>query len=239
MASKKRCIAKGNYRRSQIGHFMTVKNYIFLRDADRKCLLLRFVNDMDVNVDGMIYTVFQYDEDGKLITKSRVRYGGILVRPHETYAHYEALAVDDACVDFEVVFSEVSSGKYVYRVIDRIVSVYYNNAPAVPLPDSAEEETVRRHTVRRRIFGDESSAALVTAMVLVILIALNIMNIFFAYKAKVQEWEDSKADETQAPFETGDPLETTAEISYPYTADKNGPETVSLNFGDGERYVEI
>ena len=223
MASNKQCIAKGIYRRTQIDGFLKVKNYIFLRDGRKKRLLLRFENGMDVTVDGMTYTVFQYDEHGSLIGRTHMSHGALSVAPHEVFAPGESAVVDEKCVDFEIVFSEVRSGKYVYRVIEKIVSVYYDGTavPYAPKKERNEEDDDELlHSVRRRTFGDESSARLVTWMVVLILIGLNIMSVFFLI-------QKNTSDEQR-----GEPYETTDGTDGAF-------ETVSMNFDDGERYVEI
>ena len=217
MASKNKCVAKGSYQRSQIDHFPAVKNYIFLRDGERKRLLLRFVNGMDETVDGMAYTVFQYDDEGNLIERSSVRHSGLSIPSQGMFVPAESLTVDERCVDFEIVFSEVVSGRYVYRVIDKIVSVYYQEDLRVPIPAKKRKDDDPEHSVSRRTFGDESNARLVVLMVVLILIALNIMSMVLAFRKKMEDEDDT------------DPYEVTEETD----------ETVGMNLGDGEWYVEI
>lgn len=222
MDSDKQYIAKGNYRYSQIGHFVKVTNYIFLRNGKKKCLLLRFFNEMDEAVDGISYTVFQYDSQRNLIAHSQVSHRDISVNPHHSYTPSVSLVVQEKCVDFKVVFSQVSSGNYRYKVIDGVVSVYYDGISALPYEPKRNESDCD-HFVRRRIFAEEGGARFFAAMIVLILIALNIMNMVFAYSEKEKSEQASDAWETRETLETQDAAD----------------ETQDVNLNDGEQYVEV
>lgn len=215
-------IAKGNYGHSQIGNFVSVKNYIFMRKKGVKCLLLRFYNELGYTVDSISYVVFQYDVEGNLLERMQVRHNDIKLNPLGTYATPEPLEVDEKCMDFKVVFSEVRSGKYRYRVVDQIVSVSYASSEALFDPEEEvrweQDEPIREYSVKRKAFGDEKTAALIAAMFILILIALNVMNtLFYVYRINEKNKEDS---------------------SYSETYSNQGQET-AVGFDDGERYVEI
>ncbi|MBR6745587.1 MAG: hypothetical protein IKM00_10300 [Clostridia bacterium] len=129
MIDEEQYIAKGDYRRPQIGNFILVKQYLFLRRNGKKVLLLRFFNELGHTVDGMDYTVFQYDAGGKPLARARVSHGDMQFLPGEFYAPGTAVEVEEACADFSVVFSEVRSDRYRYRVTDGGVSVFYVRRP--------------------------------------------------------------------------------------------------------------
>ena len=215
-------IAKGNYRYSQIDNFVSVKNYIFLRKKGVKCLLLRFSNELGYTVDGMSYVVFQYDVDGNLLGRRQVRHNDIMLNPLGTYATSEPLEVNEKCTDFKVVFLEVRSGKYRYRVVDQVVSVCYAGGEALFDPEETDlwepDEPIYEYSVKRKAFGDEKTAALIAAMFIVILIALNVMNtLFYVYKMNEKNKENS---------------------AYSEAYSHHGQE-IAVNFDDGERYVEV
>ena len=129
MIDEEQYIAKGDYRRPQIGNFILVKQYLFLRRNGKKVLLMRFFNELGHTVDGMDYTVFQYDAGGNPLARARVSHGDMQFLPGEFYAPGTAVEVEEACADFSVVFSEVRSDRYRYRVMDGGVSVFYVRRP--------------------------------------------------------------------------------------------------------------
>ena len=163
----------------------------------------------------MSYTVVQYDAEGNTVACSQMEHGGIEIPPGGTYAPRDGVSVEEACVDFEIVFSRVSSGRYTYRVIDRIVSVYYNGAEEVFPAVQGKPE----HSVKRRAFGNEN-ARLAVLIAVLLLIALNIMNVFSPYR------ESEKNTENAETYETTDDVSETTGGSV-------------MNFDDGEGYAEI
>ncbi len=220
MVSEKHYIAKGVYRHSQIDHFISVKNYIFLRNNGKKYLLLRFSNELDYAVDGLTYAVLQYDANGNEITNKRIDMDGVKIRPHEMFATDSALEVDEKCVDFRVVFLEVRSGKYHYRTVEKIVSVYY--ADTEDLFDDEESlyeaEPIYEYSVTRRRFGDVRRVKSLAAIIVLILLTINILHMIFAYRAYINETEENASHR-----------ETYVEST----------EISAMNFDDGERYAEI
>ena len=214
-------IAKGNYRHSQIGNFVSVKNYIFLREKGMKRLLLRFSNELGYTVDRISYSVFQYDTEGNLLGRLQVRHEGIRLEPLGTYATEAPLAVDEKCADFKIVFSEARSGKYRYRVADQRVSVFYEDSEALFDPEKTDlgeqDEPIRRYSVKRKRFCHEKKAALIAAVVILLVIALNVWNTLFFIYTNTQKNESG----SRSALRYG-----------------NG-EAIAVNFDDGERYVEV
>ena len=191
MISEKQYIAKGIYRHPQIGHFVSVKNYIFLRDGGKKYLLLRFSNELEYIVDGMTCAVLQYNADGEEIASAKIDVNGLYIRPHEMFATDTALEVDEKCVDFRVVFLEVRSGQYRYRTVDQIVSVYYaEDDDLFDDEELYEAEPIREYSVTRRRFGEAGSVKTVAAMIVLIMLGLNILNMIFAYRVYISEREE-------------------------------------------------
>ena len=215
-------IAKGNYRHSQIGNFVSVKNYIFLREKGTKRLLLRFFNELGYPVDGMAYAVLQYDAEGNFLGRLQVRHGDIRLAPLGTYATETPLAVDEKCTDFKIVFSEVCSGQYRYRVADQRVSVFYEGREALFDPEETarrgQDVPIRRDSVKRRRFCHERKAALIAVAVILLVIALNAGNtLFYIFGANTQR----------------------KQVGARGALDHGYGEAIDVNFDDGERYVKV
>lgn len=186
MAKSQQRISKGFYQYSQVNNFITVKNYMFIREKGKKCLLIRFVNDSDFTVDSMEYTVVQLGAGGQVIDNTRVACKKMNLAPGEMYASNESIVVDDYCSDFKVVFSCVRSGNYVYTVREgRAVADYILPEVALEIGEKKRgrkgkrsrkikrRHRIKRFTVARKLISRPMIATLapIVAVLLAILCA--------------------------------------------------------------------
>ena len=138
MAQAHEHISKGYYKYSQIHHFVSVKNYIFIHENNKKCLLLRFSNDFDHKVDAMTFTVIQMNAVGQVLGQSDVELQYMNLQPGGMYTPGEGVVVNDNCNDFKVVIKEVFSGHYRYTIRNRTIISEYLRTPMPSLPPAAE-----------------------------------------------------------------------------------------------------
>ena len=108
-------IEKGFYNHPQKSGRMQLKQYIIVREAGKKCLLLRFLNESDIIVTGMQITLTEIRSHDKEPKNTKVTLNGIKVRPGETYAVANAIVISDDCVDFTINISNISSRGYNYH----------------------------------------------------------------------------------------------------------------------------
>lgn len=125
MAGNTEIISKGIYGRAQMGGYISVKQYMFIRYMDKKHLLVRFSNDLDVAIECIAYTVVQMNVNGDVIGVSRVEHCE-RIKPGESFSSENALMVDEACIDVKITVDKAVSGSYEYSVRGGIVSVNYN-----------------------------------------------------------------------------------------------------------------
>ena len=118
-------ISKGYYRYSQIHPFVSVTNYIFLHQENKKCLLLRFSNDLRDTVRAMSFTLLQKDTAGRVVEKHEMTYRGLSFAPGSNYAMEQGIVVRDSCNDFEVQMHWVDSGAYRYTARNGKIVVTY------------------------------------------------------------------------------------------------------------------
>ncbi len=185
MAKGQQRISKGFYQYSQADNFITVKNYIFVQQGDKKGLLIRFVNDSDFEADSMEYTVVQLDVNGEVIGKNKMKHTAMRLRPEEVFASDEAIIVDNRCCDFKVVFSRVVSGNYVYTVSEGKVIVDYI-LPAKPLidPQKGRNKALRSFSVKRRTASRPMIALLAPIVALVLSLIFVLMYSTYGYAKK-------------------------------------------------------
>ena len=165
-------ISKGIYSHPQTCGYVSVKQFIFLRAGNKKHLLLRFSNDLDVAVDSIAFTVHQLNADGVTIGKSHSKYNK-RTDSGKSFSVDKAILVDESCVDVKVSVDTAMSGAYEYSDRSGVVTVRYrDNTPKSKMArtenlilntDDKTEKTEKRGIRRLRFVA-------VLALVLIILI---------------------------------------------------------------------
>ena len=184
MPSIKQHIAKGFYQYSQLNSFVSVKNYIFTRVNNKKCLLIRFSNDMEYAVNSMIFTVVQYNGAGKIITKKKIVYDGISFGAGTTYVAPNGIIVAEECRDFKIYFNTVRSGKYKYVVKNGEVLVLYDQAPPRANKNNKNKKKSRNSVFVRKIGTKKLRWSLTIAIAaLAAILALS----FFSFLSEYRE----------------------------------------------------
>ena len=114
---KQSFLAKGIYTHAQVHGYFTVKEYIMLEEEEKRCLLVRFENEMDVTVNEMDFVVKQFNSAGKLVGKVRIHYSDLSIEPGELYCTEQGIVVSDDCVDciVQIKYLIGDNVKYVFR----------------------------------------------------------------------------------------------------------------------------
>ena len=174
-------ISKGIYGFSQIGGFISVKNYIFMHHDDKICLAIRFSNDTDYVFDSMSFCVIQLDALGAVIGKTRVEYTDMNFEPGTTYVSENAVVVDGKCADFKVQIYEAYSGFYKYVPRNRRTVIYYDKSKAereaVWHSDAEKTDTV----IKRKEYGKAKLTVLAAVLAMLIMLGFNIYYLFALY----------------------------------------------------------
>ena len=207
MASNQQYLSKGFYQYAQIGNPVSVKNYIFLRKNEKKCLLIRFCNDLEYTVDAMDFSVVQMDSSGKVIGNTEISYGQMHFEPGSHYVTPAGIVVDEFCTDFRVVFSTVRSGRYEYYSKGGHVAVrYLRKETALEVGKKAAKKAISRCSVEKRSFGKPRLAVLLGTLGLVIMLGLSAFDAFARdYRFKHPEPEEEQTMEEQTEQQTQQP----------------------------------
>lgn len=183
-------ISKGIYQHSQIGNFVSVKNYIFIRNNEKKQLMLRFSNDFDYVVDAMTYFVIQIDNFGKVLARTKITNKDLAFHPGTMYVTEQPICVDEYCSDFKIEFVEVVSGSYRYEVHSDMIAVHYLKAPE-PIVDLSEmtkkekrkcrDRSVDMYSVDQKDYQERGVAAFVISIVTIAVLLLNALYMLLVY----------------------------------------------------------
>lgn len=122
---EKQIISKGEYRHYQIDDFVSVKQYIFLRAEEKKCLTLRFTNSLGCKVNAFKFLLIQIDIQGNVIGKKKIKINNIIFEDGSDYTSNKGIVVDEKCVDFKIQMLCVYSERYRYKLKSNKVAIYY------------------------------------------------------------------------------------------------------------------
>ena len=181
MSAEKASITKCHYRYSQINNFISVKDFMFVRENGINHLLIRFCNHSDFTVNSLAFTILQLDASGKVLKKLKVRQDSLEILPGNTYAPSAGFKVENDCCDCKIIIRRVRSGNYMYRMQQRHIVTDY----CVPRASIAEDE---KASSRRPSFYVRSSrtkkvraSVFFAAICLFIIITLNAVRPFAIY----------------------------------------------------------
>ena len=119
-------ISKGLYKDADAeNNLLSVKQYVFVREKNKKYLMLRFLNNENFVINSFEFWIVQKNSDGVEIAQSKVKVKDIYARPGEIFSPEKCFLVKDKCVDFEIRLIVAKSGKYEYRIKNGEVFVRY------------------------------------------------------------------------------------------------------------------
>lgn len=188
MTQDNRIISKGTYQYSQISKFIAVKDYIFSRINDKKCLFLRFTNYADYLVNSMKFTIIQMNSSGEELGHVNIECAGINVLPNQNFAYDKAIVVDEYCSDIKVVFSEVISDDYYYKAHGGRVTAYYDvPKERIISGKSAKKPIKKMFSAKKRRFGRPRLSVFWAAVAVILIIVLNCAYVFAVYTGEAGE----------------------------------------------------
>lgn len=182
MPSIKQHIAKGFYQYSQLNSFISVKNYIFTRVNNKKCLLVRFSNDMEYAVNSMSFTVVQFNGSGKIIAKKNIVYDNINFDAGTTYVSQDGIIVAEECRDFKIYFNCVKSGKYQYVVKNGEIIVLYDNKSPKTTRKSRTKSSHSNVSVKKIGISGHRWSVIIAIIALALILVLCLVNQLADYR---------------------------------------------------------
>lgn len=156
-------LKKGFYNHSQDFTCMQLKQYIITEKDSNKCLLLRFFNESELNIDGMEIILTQLSSTKEILATSPVKFEGIKVRPGETYTPDEGIVISDKCADFIVTVKSVSSDEYVYSASDGVFCPKYDPKRKKRTVGRGKE---KNYAKKRNLISSKLSAILAAILVI-------------------------------------------------------------------------
>ncbi len=170
---------RGLYTQPQPDAPVAVREYLLCDVEGVHSLLLRWLKCTDLPVDSMTFEVIELDGDGEELGRSRVTHLGTDLPPMQTgklFTPDRAIPVDGRCRDIRIRLLEITSGYYVYRMVQGNLTVDYDAPEAWTYDAAAGEREGLSDTVPLQVRSKWRLAppkiGLLVAAVLVLLVLL-------------------------------------------------------------------
>lgn len=197
MIDERNILEKGSYDHPQQQGYIILKQYMLIGEADKKCLLLRFANESDVEICAFEFMLFQLDASGKVIKKSKIRYAGMGFGAKKTYTPAKAIVVLEKCVDFRIRMLSFISEPYKYEYKRGQIVIHYDVRGYIK-KKSNDEDTGRIVCTSQKNAFSKFNTLLATMLLVLVL----------ATCALVKYLEDSQDFKFNTALQAGDSRES-------------------------------
>ena len=124
-------ISKGSYSTFRFNDFVSVRQYLLVREKGDKYLILKLSNDGTETVTGLKLKVEQLDVRGVCIATSNVEWNGIQGEAGTHFIAPEKIPLKENCVEVKVNLLGAVYGDYTYAVKGNELVVTYDKKRAV------------------------------------------------------------------------------------------------------------
>ncbi len=176
---EKNYIDKGIYSHPQLGGYLTLKQFILIEQDKKRCLLLRFANESDLEINAARFILKQLNSDGEEIGRVDISYKDISIASGAMYSSEQGIVVKKECVDFTVQMVSVVSGDYRYVFENGTVTAHYDRrgygerVRKDRKRGSAEISVRSKYKGGGRFYGFIAFVALVLAVISLLLVIYN------------------------------------------------------------------
>lgn len=134
------CLSKGVYNHFQISGYLSVKQYMIIEYEGKRCLLLRFENEMKSRISAVKFTLEQRDSSNKTIKRVNVSYKNLNIGWGSLYSPEEGIVLEDDCENFIVHMRYIISGNIKYVFKKGLVTEHYDPRGYDNYPPSFKSE---------------------------------------------------------------------------------------------------
>lgn len=229
-------ISKGVYLHPQIPGFVAVKQYIFCRQNEKKCLILKFSNNCDFKLSAMSFTVVQLDAAGEVIGETPVSYTALSVSQGCDFSVNSGIIVEERCCDFKIVFNEVFSGYFKYVIRGGEIVAYYEKRGELTVEgEKKRSDFIPAFFAKERKTKTRGRAYFAAVLAVLAVLLLNVLNIMMNMQGAIDAGPQSGGrpsdiESTNHSYTTHGPVE---EITLPGTYAPNYEGVI-----DPDQYTE-
>ena len=126
MIKESNCLSKGLYSHFQIRGYLAVKQYMIIEQDGKRCLLLRFENEMKRKICAIEFTLKQMDSHKNLIKNVTLNYKDLNITPSGLYSPKAGIVLEDNCEDFIIQMRYLISDNIKYVFKNDLVTEHYD-----------------------------------------------------------------------------------------------------------------
>ena len=211
MSAEKRSITKCHYRYSQINNFVSVKDFMFVREDGINRLLIRFCNYSNHTIDALTFTVTELDASGKALGEFTICEEFFEMHPGSTYAPEAGFKVHSDCCDCRITVRRAQSGNYIYRTQGKSIITDYSKPREKIIENVSGGKSPQLFYVTSEQSKKARASAFLAFICLFAILAVNAARPFALYYKNeitqfVKEYAESLRQEETTEAETEEPL---------------------------------
>ena len=119
-------IEKGVYAHNQVEGYISVREFIILEQEGKRCLLVRYANNSELEVNRFDLVLTQMDVNGNEIKRDKFRYNDLALASGELYSPEMGIVIEDNCADFTIKILSFVSGQYTYAYRRGQITAHYD-----------------------------------------------------------------------------------------------------------------
>ena len=175
-------IAKGSYSDFRFNDFVSVRQYLLIREKGRKYLILKLLNQGAETVTALKLVVEQIDVRGKSIATSRVEWSGLQGKAGEAFVPQDKIPLKENCMEVKINLVGAVYGDYTYSVKSNQLVVTYDKKPCVNDKDYSQHTGGQKIVLSERKFKSPRSLVVVAIAVMIMAIAGTTLQLSFFKK---------------------------------------------------------
>lgn len=118
-------LSKGSFSTFRFNEFVSVKQYLLVREGGKKYLLLRLANEAKAQVTGLKLRVEQIDIAGEVISTDHITVNNVNGKAGKTFVLGDKIPLKEACIEVTINLIGASYGEYEYAVKSNELVIKY------------------------------------------------------------------------------------------------------------------
>lgn len=174
----KSVISKGKFALPKVSNFISLIQFLFIKEDGCKFLLLKLSNDRDETVNRVTLEITQKDIKGQPLNKYKMDFTVTNGKPHTKFALDKMIAIENDCVDFSVEVISADFGKYKYVAVGDTLILNYQNHSSQGA-NNAVSPPLKRTGVEYCVTARNFKVPIIICLAMIMALALSIVFTYF------------------------------------------------------------
>lgn len=184
-------ITKGSYSQFRFNDFVSVRQYLLIREKGEKFLLLKLSNDAKERLTGLKLVVEQLDVRGVRIETSHVEWTDVNGEPGAKFVPKKKIPLRESCVEVKIRLVGATYGDYSCEVKSNELVVVYDKKKEDGKKDYSANTHGEKSVKKARSFKVPYIFSIVSAFVLICALGFTALQLWqFKEKETSFRWED-------------------------------------------------